>query len=1018
LPKCAACLIVLITAAWGEQLPTRIYTSADGLPGNSISRIVADSRGFLWFSTRDAISRFDGYRFRNFGSAQGLISLTGDMLETAGGNYWLATEDGLAHFKGTSANPRFEYFRPANPKAGRVMALSADPAGGIWVGTQGGLYHLDRKSDQWQLRFVDIGLRGENWGDSSVDDILADSDGTVWVGAGSELYHCLPGGRCERPRLPWPQPFVRDLVKDPDGTLWVGTRRGLCRIPANRGRAFNDPGSVCSPVREFQGKLIEALLKTPEGEILVATRNGLGVCQTGKGRKPSANCSAENQLPGIGGITALGLDRAGNLWVGMHGVARIAKHGFRTYTHQDGLDTNHTLSIFETQQGQLCVVTEGARAKPVNCFDGRAFHAVRPNIPRTVDNWGWSTRLLTFQSRAGEWWVPTGRGIFRFPPATVDGLGRTRPKAVYARGETAYAIFEDARGSVWASTQIYSPNGGVRANSLARWDLATGILEPFPDGEPVPSQVLATAFTEDRAGNVWIGLNSGKVLRFRDGKFQILPVDRGNPTWVSTLHVDSAGRLWVGTTDGLNRIDEPGSSQLRMTRYTVAEGLSSNRVSCISEDLQGRIYLGSDLGVDRLAPADPAPRIRHYTVADGLAPGDVLAALRDRHGTLWFGTREGLSRLDPAIEAPAPPPPVFISEMRVRGAPLPISFLGETSLAGIELSSDRNQVELEFVGPDFGVGGALRYQYRLENTDSGWSPATEQRTVNYANLAAGRYTWQVRAVTADGESGPAATAAFTILRPLWQRWWMRLLFFALVSALFYSIYRYRLARLLEVERLRTRIATDLHDDIGSSLSQIALLSEVARGWPAEQEREKPLADIAQLSRDLVDSMSDIVWAIDPEQDRLGDLTHRMRRFANDLFSRDGVELHLDLPGDNQDQQIAADIRRQVFLIFKETLHNALRHSGCTSLAARLSVAGGFLALSVTDNGRGFEPGKSSRGHGLTSMRSRAAAFRGALTVDTAPGRGTVVSLRIPLTARSPQTQNSSLHKWVVNLLRL
>lgn len=994
--KCAACLILFFTTSYGEQLPMRTYTSADGLPGNTINRIVADSRGFLWFCTRDGLSRFDGYQFRNFGTAQGLIPLTGNLLETAGGNYWVATENGMAHFQATSGNPRFEYYRPADSKARMMRALAADPAGGIWVGTEGGLYHLDRKAGKWQLRFVEIGLPSEIWEDTSVTALLADSDGTVWVGAGSRLYRCFPGGRCEQWRLGLPQPFVRELLKDREGTLWVGTPLGLCRIPANPAANF------CNPVREFQGKGIEGLLESPEGEILVATPDGLGICQAAKDRDVSGTCSAENQLPGHGGITALGLDRAGNLWVGMHGAVRIAKHGFRTYTHQDGLDTNHILSILETQRGELCVVSEGARARPVNCFDGRAFHPVRPNVPRTVDNWGWGTKNLTFQSRNGEWWVPTGRGVFQFPRTTIDGLGRTQPKAVYAAGEVVYAIFEDSRGSIWVSTQISAPKGGVRANSLARWDPATGILKRYPDGYPVPSQVLATAFAEDRAGNVWIGLNSGRVIRFRNGKFQILPMDTGYLAWVSALYVDGAGRLWVSTTDGLNRIAEPNSAQPRATRYTVADGLSSNRVSCISEDLLGRIYAGSALGVDRLGPEDSPRRIRHYTIADGLAPGDVLTAFRDRHGALWFGTREGLSRLDPAMEPPPPPPPVLISGIRVRGAPLPISFLGETSLGGIELSSDRNQVELEFVGLDFGVGGALRYQYRLENTDSEWSPATEQRTVNYANLAPDRYRWQVRAVTADGESGPPATAAFTILRPLWQRWWMRLLFLAGVSTLFYSIYRYRLARLLEVEGLRTRIATDLHDDIGSSLSQIALLSEVARRQPAGDEREQPLADIAQLSRDLVDSMSDIVWAIDPEQDRLADLTHRMRRFASDLFSRDGVELRLDLPGEKQDPRIGADIRRQVFLIFKETLHNAVRHSGCTSLEVRLSVAGGFLALSMADNGRGFEPGNSGRGHGLASMRSRAAELNGELTVDTVPRRGTVVRLRVPLTTRFPK----------------
>ena len=232
-----------------------------------------------------------------------------------------------------------------------------------------------------------------------------------------------------------------------------------------------------------------------------------------------------------------------------------------------------------------------------------------------------------------------------------------------------------------------------------------------------------------------------------------------------------------------------------MEAFTVADGLSSNGVASITEDPLGRIYLGTGHGVDCVYPGAP-PRIRHYTSADGLSRGEVLAAFCDRHGVLWFGTREGLSRLEPEPERPQSPPPVLISGLRVRGAPFPISSLGEVSLSGIELSADRNQLGLDFVDLAFGAGGALRYQYRLEGAGQNWSPDTDQRTVNYANLGPGSYRWQVRAVTADGIPSQPATVAFTILAPLWQRWWVQLLLLLAACAVLYSLYRYRMARLL------------------------------------------------------------------------------------------------------------------------------------------------------------------------------------------------------------------------------
>jgi ligand-binding sensor domain-containing protein/signal transduction histidine kinase len=1007
-------LMLALVILRGEQLPTRIYTTAEGLPNNTIDRIVSDSRGFLWFCTRDGIACFDGYRFRIFSSAQGLATLPTDILETTGGDFWVATGKGLAHFRPSSTDPQFDYYRPEVPKARKMNALAPDPEGGIWAGTDGGLYHLDRTTGGCRLRRVDIGMPNRVWEDTFVNALLSEKDGTLWVGTGSGLYRQLPDGRCRHLGIDMPRPYVVSLLKDRQGTLWAGTRTGLCRVPPSGSTKFND---VCVSVPDFRGQVIEGLLESRSGEIWVATSDKLGVYRSTGGQPHLESFTIGKQLPGHGPITTLGEDPSGNVWVGAHGAERIAAGGFRTYTQEDGLRANHILSILETQQGELCVVTQGDDFRPLNCFDGSGFRSARPNVPAAIRDWGWSTKQLTFQSREGEWWVPTGRGVFRFPPGGVDTLFSKTPMAVYAAGERVFAIFEDSHGSVWVSSQIASSTGGVVANRLSRWDRSTGMLKPYPDNDPVPSQVLATSFAEDHSGNVWIGLNSGKLVRYSGGTFQTFLEKDTNAGWISDLHVDRAGRLWAATAAGLHRIDDPASSSPRITNYAAANGLSTDRIRCITEDLLGRIYVGSDLGIDRFSPEDSTLRFRHYTIADGLAPGDVLAALRDRAGTLWFGTRQGLSRLDTTAEPKTSPPPVFITGMRVRGTPVAISFLGTETLRGIQLPYDRNQVELQFVGPGYDASGSLRYEYQFEDTDADWSPATEERAVNYANLAPGAYKWHVRAVTPDGAIGPPATAEFTILPPIWQRWWARLLLLLTALALIYGFYRRRLTSLLEVERLRTRIATDLHDDIGSSLSQIALLSEVARRQPAGVDSAEPLTGIADLSRELVDSMSDIVWAIDPEQDRIGDLAHRMHRFAADLFTHEGRELRLDMPGDGQDFPIGADVRRQFFLIFKESLHNALRHSGCTRVDVQFRSDAGLLTLRIADNGRGFDMSSASRGHGLASMRARAVELGGDLSLNSTVGQGTTVQLRVPVTRQSTAFWKNFRHfphKWVVD----
>jgi signal transduction histidine kinase len=226
---------------------------------------------------------------------------------------------------------------------------------------------------------------------------------------------------------------------------------------------------------------------------------------------------------------------------------------------------------------------------------------------------------------------------------------------------------------------------------------------------------------------------------------------------------------------------------------------------------------------------------------------------------------------------------------------------------------------------------------------------------------------------------------------------------AVAAAMIYWLHHYRVMRLLELERVRTRIATDLHDDIGSSLSQIAILSEVANRQVdrTQSQLAEPLADIAGISRELVDSMSDIVWAIDPERDQLGDLVHRMRRFASDVFSPQDIRLVFQSPADEQDLQMGADLRRQIFLIFKESVHNVLRHSGATEVSIDFRVEHGWLNLKVTDNGRGFDFVPDHDGHGLRSMRERAQSVGGGIEVSSSP-QGTAVALRVPVGRREAQ----------------
>jgi signal transduction histidine kinase len=257
----------------------------------------------------------------------------------------------------------------------------------------------------------------------------------------------------------------------------------------------------------------------------------------------------------------------------------------------------------------------------------------------------------------------------------------------------------------------------------------------------------------------------------------------------------------------------------------------------------------------------------------------------------------------------------------------------------------------------------------------------------------------VRAVNSDGTLSPTpATVTFTILPPIWQRWWFLVLAAMVVGFVAYFIYRVRVARLIEMERVRRRIATDLHDEIGSNLSLIAMIGEVANRHvpPDDSQMAGWLSLMASTSRETVDSMSDIVWAVNPQKDSLSDLTQRMRRVADDNFTARNITFQFSAPGRETDIKLGAETRREIFKIFKESVNNIVRHAECSQAAIEFQVEAGWLVLKLSDNGKGFDPDRASEGNGLMSMHRRAKNLGGELDVISQPGSGTTVILRAPL----------------------
>ncbi|MBA4125142.1 MAG: hypothetical protein H0X72_22090 [Acidobacteria bacterium] len=972
----------------------------------------------MWFCTQEGISRSDGYAFTNFTVNEGLPDRhVNDFLETGDGTIWIATDGGLARLNPTGIrfpfdeskqipnpqsqipNPKslFTVYLPDNERAKEITVLFEDESGRIFVGTSDGLYEL--ANDRTKLELVNLGERTSGEERLGITSIIKDRRGAMWIGTlESGLFWIQPSGAVERFGIAdgLPDTHISVVREDKSGRLWVGLRpnksTGLLLLVAEPQK---NQSIVERHYREKEGlpaDWITDLFESSDGKFWVGTT--LGLCEWQGGETSVCKTyTTKNDLCDreVWSITE---DKDNNLWMGTRcGTKKWTRYGFTTYKEADGMGGPNANSIFETAAGELFVSFSNGTSRPVSRFDGERFELIKPNFPVKNNYSGWGWKQTVWQDRSGDWWFPNGTGLYHFPQtARAADLSKIVPQEIVVgtKKTQIFRFYEDSRGDFWIATV-------GEAHELWRWQRSTDVLQNLTPELGIGKYRIASAFVEDKSGNLWIGTgtdtNDAALIRYRDGQFKVFPQSENSSLagWMRDLFVDGKGRLWIAdSTTGLLRLNDVNADRLNFIGYTPAEGLSSIGVSCVTEDAFGRIYVGTGRGLDRLNPE--TGQIENFTTADGLPNSEVTIAYRDRQNNLWFGTSDGLARFVPEPERPRQPPNVLITGLRVSGVPQTVSVLGEKQIALLELDSDQRQVTIDFLGLGASLGERLKYEYRFDESD--WTQ-TAERTVNFANLSAGAYQFEVRAQTADRIYSQTATVSFRIAAPIWQRWWFVASVLLLTALAIYLFYKNRVARLLEMERMRTRIATDLHDDIGANLTRISLLSEVAK-QKSTNGNGNLLTSIADIARESVASMNDIVWAISPDHDSLLDLTVRMRRHAEEIFALRDIDLEFHAPASDADLKLSVGVRRDVLLIFKEAVNNAARHSDCTKVEIDFRLNNAMLFLRIEDNGKGFVTDAENDGQGLRSMTRRAGALGGNLKIDSSKSTGTIVEFELPL----------------------
>ncbi len=1028
---------VILPPARAELYPIRKYNTSDGLAQNFINRILFDRRGFAWIGTNEGFSRFDGYRFVSYGVELGLPHRQiRDIIESGDGRFWLATNGGLVHFNPQGAPkgrfsglpPMFTYYRlPGEAQESPVTSLVKGADGLVWCGTGSGLFKLTNRNGGYALEPTSFVTTG---GDQRyIRSMLAHEDGSLWIGLsnGIVVYHPErePGQAFESfgEREGLPDMEISRLTLDRSRRIWIGTGRGLFAQTVNPAVSKLNIKDRFHFIEGLPGDWVRDLYQAEDGTYWVATDRGLTTFRLKSDGQATdvRKYLIENGLSDYY-LTTITTGPQGSIWIGTAnaGIMKWVTDGFTSYGMADRIAS--AVSIFSTLNGQTTVAAYVNEIPPgvpgalnlqlrLGQLENGRFFWVRPNIPAGGSfSSGWNQ--VGFQDRQGEWWIPTTNGIYRFPRGnSIRHLQTARPIGVYNRRhglslDWVTRLFEDSRGDIWIATSQKN------IHHLDRWERATNRIVNVSkgDNQSIFQNRQVTALAEDRYGVVWLGLSHdtgmGGLARLLNGRLILVDEEpdapRGN---LHCLFFDQAGRLWAGSTiQGLIRINDPQADRLVFRYYGKEQGLISNRVTSITADNLGRIYAGTARGLDQLDLQ--SDRIRHFSQFEGLALGSVDDLFRDGNGAIWAATTQGISTFTPGGTTASVPPAVFVDRLRIGGREFHVSAFGESEVTIPEIEQGNNQIEIQYLGLTFAIGDNLRYQIRLDGVDQDWVDRGDVRTLNYANLGPGRYRLLIRAINAEGTpSSSPAVVNFSIAPPFWLSWWFVLLLLLVTFFIGYLIHWTRFRQQLRLERLRTQISSDLHDEVGSSLSQIAILTEVAlrqteSGSPtADQTRDLYLRRVAEISRAAIDSMEEIVWLVNPHRDSLTDLAKRIRHFAGESLAARG-DIELNFAASEGDFPLDVPKRRHIYLFFKEAINNIVRHSQATRVKIEITVTGSELLLRISDNGVGFQMAQLRHqgygGNGLNGLRNRAAELCGTISIESSPGNGTHISLIIPL----------------------
>ncbi len=1012
-------LPAFIVAQNSKYVFTRLSVK-DGLASNHVYSILQDAKGFMWFGTAGGLQRYDGKKVIMFRSHAGAgeylpSSAIPQIFQDVHHNFWVRYGSEVGIFDPATYRFKKAIIKPAQPMPPRAeYELWSDSRGNVFL-------IITRCTVLWYNAatntFSEDSTKLKIPPDTRVYRMMEDPrNGNYWLAteAGPALYDVHNGQLHYRGHTTEHLPlfeikgllnYVTSMFIDRNNRFWLAAWSGEKRNFTERFFCYDLstdrmlPDTMGLTAHPEYYKELHAMKEFSNGSLWAFGRMKLQEYLP-KQRRFQYIRNEHFDENGIkyDEIYCMYEDREKNIWIGTDEgiyILNTSQQLFNNIVLPYVGDLKHTppaTAFLETRQKKLIVASWGFGAF---VYDS-AFNLLPDDISRGYPNNDSFKQLwdLHEEKRTGLIWIAcqTGRLIV-YNPQTRKSQFYTIPQT---DERTIRQVTEDTAGNIWMATQY---------GAIIKWDAHTRRDKDFLNGFRT-MQNLGTIIYKlkfDKQGYLWVCTHMKGLYKLDPFNGNIIahytaeagPGRSLQSDYVLDIILYNDSLAYV-STEGLDLLNtRTGAVQA----FTTDDGLPSFNLRTLECDNENNIWIGLQNGLCRYNPRKNT--FTQYSLKDGLTEADFTqnASARMSDGRLLFGNPHNFICFQPRdFYNSTVPPDVTITDFKLFNTYLPPDSI--IRQGKIELNPTQNSITIEFAALSFLQRDKISYYYKLENMDKEWVRAEHGLFATYNMLPPGRYIFKVASENADGiGSENITTLPIYVKPPFWRTWWFISLVFIAISTLIYYIHRMRVNRLLGMEKVRSRIARDLHDDMGSTLSTINILSVMAK-MKVNSDTGKTseyLQKISDNSNRMMEAMDDIVWSINPMNDNMQKIAARMREFATGVLEAKNIDFTFRVDEHVKDLKLDMEARRDIFLLFKEAVNNLAKYSQCKHADIEICIQRNSMLMKIQDNGIGFDLNNADSGNGLTNMRKRAQSLRAGLTIQSQPGVGTQVSLVVPLT---------------------